>query len=139
MSRLAPVHDLVRAAEEIAQADGMLTAVVGAELEAIAQQIRRLQAQAAEAIARARHDAELHRAECRFRRRPGQICHLYERPDGTRYLSLLSPEDWNGAPPHPHRGSYRLENDMRWTPLEQIEQRDRERALAARLLGGGAG
>ena len=96
-------------AQEIAAADAVLTAVVGAELETIARQIRSLQAQAADA---------LHRAECRFRKQPGRIYHLYRAEGGRSYFSLLSPDDWQGAPPHTFEGSYRLEADMRFTPLE---------------------
>lgn len=136
MSRLAAPIDLVRTAEEIQAADTMIGAVAGAELEAIAHQIRRLQEQAAGVLERARRDAALHRAECRFKRRPGQICHLYVRGDGSHYWSLLSPDDWRGAAPHAFVGSYRLENDQRWTPLEAIADRDRERAQTRRLLGG---
>lgn len=137
MSRLAPAYDLVRVAEEIEAADALIAAVAGAELDAIAEQIRRLQEQAASVLERARRDAALHRAECRFKRRAGQICHLYVRGDGSHYWSLLSPSEWQGAPPHAFVGSYRLESDQRWTPLEQIAERDRERGATRRLLGGG--
>jgi hypothetical protein len=106
-------------AQEIAAADAVLTAVVGAELETIARQIRSLQAQAAEALHRAQRDAALHRAECRFRKQPGRIYHLYRAEGGRSYFSLLSPDDWQGEPPHPYEGSYRLEADMRFTPLAQ--------------------
>jgi hypothetical protein len=136
MSRLAPPFDLVRVAEEIQAADSLITAVASAELDAIAQQIRRLQEQAASVLERAQRDAALHRAECRFKRRPGQICHLYVRGDGSHYWSLLSPEDWRGSAPHAFVGSFRLETDQRWTPVGEIAERERERALSRRLLGG---
>jgi hypothetical protein len=129
---------LVAAAQEIAEADALISATAGAELDAIARQIRGLREQAAHVLERARNDARLHRAECRFRRRPGQRCHLYERPDGSLYFSLLSPADWNHAPPHQHQGSYLLESDMRWTPLELVEQRERERGQIRKLLSEGA-
>src|SRR5687768_7953592 len=58
LSRLAPQHDLVSMAEEIAAADSMLTAVVSAELETIARQIRSLREQAGEVLGRAQRDAE---------------------------------------------------------------------------------
>lgn len=106
-------------AEEIAAADAVLSAVVGVELETIARQIRSLQEQAAAALRRAQRDAALHRAECRFRKLPGRVYHLYQSPGDRPYFSLLSPEDWGGAPPHAFQGSYRLEADMRWTPLEE--------------------
>lgn len=118
LSRLSAPHELVNMAQEIAAADAVLTAVVGAELETIARQIRSLQAQAADALRRAQRDAALHRAECRFRKQPGRIYHLYRAEGGRSYFSLLSPDDWQGAPPHTFEGSYRLEADMRFTPLE---------------------
>jgi hypothetical protein len=116
LSRLSAPHEIVSMAEEIAAADAVLSAVVGVELETIARQIRSLQEQAAAALRRAQRDAALHRAECRFRKLPGRVYHLYRAGDRP-YFSLLSPEDWGGSPPHPFEGSFRLEVDMRWTPL----------------------
>jgi Protein of unknown function (DUF2452) len=117
LSRLSARHELIDMAQEIAAADAVLTAVVGTELETIARQIRSLQEQAAEALRRAQRDAALHRAECRFRKLPGRVYHLYRPADGRPYFSLLSPADWQGAPPHPFDGSYRLGLDMRWTAI----------------------
>ena len=105
-------------AQEIAAADAVLTAVVGAVLESMARKIRSLQALGADGRRRAQRDAALHRAECRFRKQPGRIYHLYRAEGGRSYFSLLSPDDWQGAPPHTFEGSYRLEADMRFTPLE---------------------
>jgi hypothetical protein len=136
LSRLAPPHDLVSMAEQIQAADTMLSATVGAELEAIARQIRALQEQAAEALTRAQRDAELHRVACRLRKRPGQTYHLYRHPEGHVYFSMLSPADWGGAPPHAFEGSYRLEADMRWTPAGEIDAFDRERGALRRLISG---
>jgi hypothetical protein len=114
-SRLAPVHDLVDVARQIAEADRVIGTVVHAKLEVIAEQIRTLQEQARSILEQAEDAAALHRAECRFQKRVGSIYHLYQRPDGSSYLSMISPEDW-GTAPHPHLGSYRLEMDMSWTP-----------------------
>lgn len=119
LSRLSAPHELVNMAEEIAAADAMLSAVVGAELETIARQIRALQQQAAETLRRAQRDALLHRAQCRFRKQPGRVYHLYRTAAGDPYFSLLSPTDWRGAPPHRFEGSYRLGLDQRWTPVDE--------------------
>ncbi len=119
-SRLAPVHDLVDAARQIAEADAMLGAVANAKLQVIAEQIRSLQAQAREVLETANRDAALHRASCNFRRRPGAIYHLYERPDGTQYFSMLGPAEW-GTPPHPFMGSYELQLDMGWRRRPELE------------------
>lgn len=137
VSRLSAPHELVSLAEEIARAEVMLGAVVGAELEGIARRIRALQDEARALLEATQRDARLHRAACNFVKRPGRIYHLYERADGTTYFSMLSLAEWGGAAPHAHRGSYRLEADMRWTPTDQIAQRDAERARLQRLLPDG--
>jgi hypothetical protein len=115
-SRLAPAHDLVDTARQIAEADRVIGTVVHAKLQVIADQIRGLQAQARSILEDARAHADLHRAVCRFQKRVGATYHLYRRPDATAYLSMLAPADWGDAPPHEFLGSYRLEPDMSWTP-----------------------
>lgn len=47
---------------------------------------------------------------------------------------MLSPGDWNGRPPKPFLGSYRLETDMSWTPAGQTGQQDDSRRLVQQLL-----
>jgi hypothetical protein len=135
LSRLSAPHDLVDMAREIQKADGMLTAVAAGKLEAIARQIRALQSQAAAALEQARKDADLHRVQCRFKKIPGHVYHLYVRPNGERYFSLLSPDDWQGAPPHALEGSYRLEPDMSFTEAAAIAEREREWDELRPLLG----
>ncbi|HET8933552.1 MAG TPA: DUF2452 domain-containing protein [Polyangiales bacterium] len=137
LSRLSARIDLIDVAREIQAADSVLSAVAGGKLEAIARQIRALQAEAARTLAEAQIDAELHRVRCNFKKIPGKLYHLYERPkpprsaadrqsEGERYFSLLSPDDWAGKPPHAFLGSFRLEADMRFTAAEQVEARERE-------------
>ncbi len=117
VSRLAPSFGLVELAREIEQADRMVDTRANAQLEVIAAQVRSLQDQARAILEQARQDQQLHHARCGFRRIPGHIYHLYRRPDGGTQFSMLSPADWGGQPPQPFVGSYRLETDMRWTPL----------------------
>lgn len=136
VSRLAPAFQLVDVAHEIQMADRMLGEVVGSKLELIAGQIRALQEQARSILEKAEVDAALHRATCRFQKRPGQVYHLYERPDGRAYISMLSPAEWGNAP-HRHVGSYRLEVDMSWTSESDIAARDKARAFLAPLLRAG--
>lgn len=134
LSRLSARHDLIDVAREIQLADAALGAVAGAQLETIVRQIRALQRDAARVLEQTRRDAELHRATCRFKKIPGKVYHLYQRPDGERYFSLLSCADWNDAPPHAYEGSFRLEADMRWTPLNEVAARDRAQLELAPLL-----
>jgi hypothetical protein len=118
VSRLAPAFDLVDIAREIQEADKLLGVVVSGQLDVIADQIRGLQAKARELLQRAEMNAQLHRAACNLKKRPGHIYHLYRRSEQESYFSLLSPEEWGGAPPHPHEGAYRLELDMSFTRVE---------------------
>lgn len=74
----------------------------------------------------AKRDAQLHHIACNFTKVPGHVYHLYEKPDSTRYLSMLSPQDWGGQSPHPHVASYKLEYDHSWTPLEEVERRRKD-------------
>ncbi len=126
VSRLAPAYDLVDMAKEISAADNMIHNRTHAKLEIIAEQIRSLQEQAKEVLEQAQDDQNLHHAKCNFVRKPGEIYHLYEKTDGERYFSMLSPEDWGSEPPHHYLNSYRLENDMSWTELSEIKNRDED-------------
>jgi hypothetical protein len=137
VSRLAPAFDLVDVAREIQKADALIVDVASEKLRIIAEQIQALQDQARAILEDARRDADLHRAVCNFVKRPGKIYHLYRKADGTPYFSMLSPDDWKGAPPDAFEGSFRLELDSSWTPVEKIAAREPKRAEMRRLLGTG--
>ena len=137
VSRLAPSIELVDLAREIAEADKILNARVNAKLKVIADQIKTLQHEARKVLDEARQDQELNHARCNFQRKPGSTYHLYREGGGTTYFSLLSPEDWQEKPPHEFIGSYRLENDMSWTPLAEDYEKDDTRFLVDQLLSAG--
>jgi len=118
ISRMARPYELVDLAREIAHADTMMSSVVGGKMGVIAEQIRALQEQARVLLEAAERDAALHRVECRFSKQAGSVYHLYERPDGTRYFSMLSPADWGHRPPHAFTGSFRLNVDMSFAAVE---------------------
>lgn len=118
VSRLAPAFDLVDLAREVQEADRVLGAVVGGQLDVIAEQIRALQDRARALLERAERDGRLHRATCHFKKRPGHVYHVYRRPSGELYFSMIAPSEWRGAPPHPFEGSYRLELDMSFTRVD---------------------
>ena len=134
VSRLAPGFGLVDLAREIEQADQSVAWRLEAQLRVIADQVKALQSQARDILQQAKSDQRLHHARCTFRRIPGHVYHLYQEADGATAFSMLSPDDWGGRPPRPFLGSYRLENDMSWTPAEAIQQPDDSRQLVARLL-----
>jgi len=124
VSRLAPHFELVDLARQISEADAKINIRVSAKLKVIADQIKALQAQAQEVLQDAQQDQQLHQAQCNFSRIPGRIYHLYKKPQGDSYFSMLSPEDWQGKTPHEFIASYRLENDMSWTLAETIQDDD---------------
>lgn len=129
-SRLAPAIDIVDTAKQIAEADRVIGTVVNAKLEVIAEQIRNLQNQAREVLSQALDAAELHRARCRFQKKVGETYFLYRESGAVPYFSMLSPEDWNGSPPHEFGGAYRLEPDMSWSPADHAKPATKEMLLA---------
>lgn len=139
LSRLAPAITLVDVAAEIQRADEMIGTVTASKLDVIAEQIRRLQEQARAILDDAKRDLELHRARCAFPRLVGKTYHLYEKPDGDLYWSMVSPDEWGGEPPHVFRGSYRLEGDQSWTRADDGDATERTsidpRAVLAQLRG----
>lgn len=134
VSRLSGPVSLVDAAREIEHADRWIASTSESKLVQIAAQMHALRQQAEQVLAEARENATLHRAEARFQRHPGKIYHLYERAGGQRYWSMLAPADWASQPPHPYVGSYRLEADQSWTPIERLAERDQRRLPVADWL-----
>jgi hypothetical protein len=145
MSRLAPSHDLVDVARRIAEADTMIGSVAAGKLRVIAEQIESLKEEARRILEETRKSLDLHRARISFSPRPGGIYHLYRRAEsGELWFSMIAPSEWSGAPPHAFEGSYRLELDQSWTPIDADDPAASERAqspdqLVQRLLGGGDG
>ncbi len=115
MSRQAPSFELVDLAKEIARADDMLAMQTNGKLNLLAEQIRGLQEEARRILQEAQNNLELHKAECSFSKKAGQVYHLYSKSDGRKIFSLLSPEEWGARCPYLFEGAYRLENDMSWT------------------------
>jgi hypothetical protein len=133
-SRLAPTIDLVDIAREISVADNMVTQQTTAKLKLIASQIKQLQDEAQKVLQQAQQDQDLHHAECSFKKQPGRLYHLYKKPNGRKYFSMLSPDEWGGKPPHEFLGSYKLEADMSWTPAEQLQVQENDTDLILKLL-----
>ena len=134
VSRMAPAFELVNLAEEISQADTTLAAHASGKLRLIANQIKALQDEARQVLEQTQRDQLLHRAQCNFKRQPGKTYHLYQKPNGTSYFSMLAPEEWGGTPPHTFLGSYQLDLDMSWTPVEELAEKDNETEKIVRQL-----
>lgn len=117
---------LVELAKEVSLANSTIKAGACGKLEIIAQQIRFLQEQARQVLLDSSTDELINKAACNFVKKPGKVYHLYQREDGQPYLGMLSPEEWGGNPPHDFVGSYKLEYDMTFTPLEKVTKRQEE-------------
>ena len=122
ISRLAPSILLVDSKNELDEASRSIVQVSNSKLEVIAKQINFLQRQAEQIIKSARRDIKLHRAECRFSRKIGQVYHLYEKSNGDFQWSILSFEDWNHRPPHKYVGSYELLPDQTWKDVNNSSE-----------------
>ena len=137
LSTLAPSISLVDVAAEIQHADAMIGTAAHSKLKVIAEQIRALQERAREVLDDAKRDLDLHRAKCAFPRRPGHVYHLYAKEQGL-YWSMVSPDEWGGAPPHRFVGSYRLGVDQSWSAVGTSDDEDlpEQGDLVAMLLAG---
>lgn len=43
-------------------------------------------------------------------------------------------KEWGTSCPHPFVGAFKLQHDMSWTPLEEVEKRDAELAVMGKLV-----
>jgi hypothetical protein len=127
VSRLGAPVSLVDTATLIQEASDAVALRTNAQLEVIVEQIRALQLRAREIIDQAARDVDLIHVECRFRRVPGRIYHLYEKRDGHRYFSMVSPDEFGGTASG-YIASYRFEHDQSWTRTDEMAARDTRRA-----------
>ncbi|XP_036343802.1 uncharacterized protein C1orf50 homolog [Rhagoletis pomonella] len=127
-------EDIISLATQIQNADKQLKSGTCQKLCVILDQIKMLQAQAMQILKESEESKLLHNAACNFTKKPGHIYHLYQRSSGQSYFSMLSPEEWNGGPNQKYLGSYRLEFDLSWTPLEKIKERDEKMNWAEKCL-----
>ena len=138
VSRLGAPVSLVDTARAIEAASANIAMRTNSQLEVILEQMKALQERARAIVEQASRDVELVHVDCKFRRVAGRIYHLYERPDGHRYFSMLSPEE-QGSTSSAFIASFRYEHDESWTRLDEIDARDKKRAeiqafVAGRLL-----
>lgn len=139
VNRLGAPVSLVDHARFIESASSKVALRTNAQLEVIVEQMRALQQRARAIIEQATRDVDLIHSECRFHRVAGRIYHLYERPDGHRYFSMLGPDEFGGHAPSGFVASFRYEADGAWTRLDEVAALDRRRAetkgfVSTRLL-----
>ncbi|XP_075995962.1 uncharacterized protein C1orf50 homolog [Genypterus blacodes] len=133
-TRLGDPMDLVSLAAQVQKGDDFIKANACNKLTVIADQIRYLQEQAKKVLEEAKRDADLHHAACNIVKKPGNMYFLYQRPSGQKYFSIISPQEWGPSCPHQFVGAYKLQHDMSWSPLEEVDKRDAEIAIMDKLL-----
>ncbi|CAD6193949.1 unnamed protein product [Caenorhabditis auriculariae] len=116
--------DLVSLACQLANARDLVKGRACDRLRDIARQMEHLQMAAREILQDAQRDEDLHQVPCNMAKQPGRIYHLYSK-NGQRFFSLIAPHEW-GQPEklEQYSGSYRLEFDRSWTPIDEVEKRD---------------
>jgi len=133
-NRMGDPNDLVELAQVVQKGNEFIRANATNKLTVIAEQIRFLQEQAHKALEEAKKDADLHHAACNIVKKPGTVYHMYQRESGQKYLSILSPQEWGASCPHDYIGSWRLEYDMSWTPLADVQKKSEQLALMDKVL-----
>lgn len=86
--------DLIELAKEIEKADAFTRATACSKLQVIAEQVRFLHEQARKILEQASQAENLHHVACNLKKVPGNTYHLYRRPSGQKYFSMISPEVW---------------------------------------------
>lgn len=126
--------DLERLIETLKQSETHVKATAYNKLSVIGEQIKFLQKQAHEILKNASQDSELHKIPCNFVKVPGQLYHLYERPSGDKFWSMISPEEFGASNKNEHLGSFRMEVDRSFTRADQLQEYSENRKFADTLM-----
>jgi hypothetical protein len=94
----------------------------GVQLNQLKQQIEVLISQAQTIHDRISVSESIYTAEVGFKANISQICFLYERANGKRVLSLVSPEEWGTKPPYRFVAKVSLLSDHTWDVLEMADE-----------------
>lgn len=85
------------------------------QLEKIYDQVKLLLKQAEEVKQRVEVSEQIYEAEIKFKPVVGHCYHLYEKHNGTRVLSVISPREWGrNLPFKSHIASVKLLSDHTW-------------------------
>ncbi len=87
------------------------------QISMLRKQAELLMQQAKEIENRVKVSEEIYAADMNFEPVIGQLYHLYERDNGTRLLSMLSPEDWGKSLKFTFIATVRLLGDRSWDVL----------------------
>ena len=90
------------------------------QLSQIYDQVQLLVKQAEEVQSRIEVSEQIYTAEIKFKPLIGHQYHLYEKEDGSRLLSVISPKEWGSSMPFKnHIASVKLLADHTWTIIKE--------------------
>ena len=87
-------------------------------LQQIKEQVELLISQAQKIHDRITVSEEIYTAECSYEPSIGQIYHLYKRKDGSKFLSMIAPEEWGENSRLEHICSAKLLSDHTWDIID---------------------
>ena len=90
-------------------------------LQQIKEQVELLIKQAQKIHGRITVSEEIYNAECSFEPAINQIYHLYKRKDGSKFLSMISPDEWGTNKNLMHVCSAKLLSDHTWEVIDTGE------------------
>ena len=123
LSRLSASLQPINQEETLQVAKHLLSAVAQGKLQLLVEQINFLHQQARRVMEEASSSLQLHQVQCAFQKRAGHQYYLYLKKgasegESSLYFSLLSPQDWEGNPPHSFQGAFLLQEDLSWMRVE---------------------
>lgn len=87
------------------------------QLDQIRRQVELLASQAQEIHRRVEISERIYQSEMSFKPLIGHVYHLYTRPNGTEFLSMIGPEEWGRSAPVSFQASVKLLADHTWEIL----------------------
>lgn len=87
------------------------------KLKQIAKEMERLKNEAQEIIQESFLQHELHNITCKCKKISGTMYHLYEDEEKQKYLSIISPTEWNSDFKHTFIASYYYDYDKTFTTV----------------------
>jgi len=88
------------------------------QLDQIRKQVELLAAQAQEIQRRVEISERIYKVGMNFKPLIGHVYHLYTRPDGTEFISMVAPNEWGRSSKMEFQASVKLLADHTWEILK---------------------
>ncbi|VDP88121.1 unnamed protein product [Echinostoma caproni] len=132
--KIATPTDLIEIARQIQECEQYVSANTCSRLHMIVKQMKNLKKEAEQILKNCQRDIEVHKLPCNFVKKPGNTYYVYQRSDGTKYLGLLSPEEWGPSCPSAFLGAYKLMPDMTWVPETELQDWNKTEEVVKHIL-----